>query len=313
MKSKKKRSNDAVSDIIGTVLMLGMAISLFAIVYISVSSYQFTSSPPSVNLIGFVEGNNVIIEHHGGDALGLDTEIVITVGGNAIRVTVEDYLDDESKEDGLWNIGERVVYSPVGGVTDYLVKATVVDVKSNSAILMGILQDGEILPLSTSVNTISPYEITFSPLTTTATGDLGLDNVTLYYRWSEDNWTIGWTTLTYDNFEAGFGNYTDGGNDCSLYTDGTYAHQGSNAADIQDNSGDASSFYLTDGIDVDTPGYTSIKVDFWFYAVDLDTDHDFFVEYYNGSAWQTVATYICGTDFSNDQFYHEIVWVNESS
>jgi hypothetical protein len=42
----------------------------------------------------------------------------------------------------------------------------------------------------------------------------------------------GWVQLTYDDFEAGWGNYTDGGGDCKLYTKGKYAHQGNNAADI---------------------------------------------------------------------------------
>jgi hypothetical protein len=189
MKSKKKRSNDAVAEVIGTVLMLGMAISLIAMVYISVLSYPFTPSTISADLIGSVDGNSIIIEHHGGDSLSLSTEIMITVGGSATRITVEDYLDDESKADGLWNIGEQVVYSDET-LTNLQVKVAVVDTKSNSAILMGVLQDGTTITtpaLDTSVDSISPYEITFSPLTTTATGDSGLDNVTLYYRWSDDN------------------------------------------------------------------------------------------------------------------------------
>jgi len=117
---------------------------------------------------------------------------------------------------------------------------------------------------------------------------------------------------TYDDFEAGFGNYTDGGGDCSLYTGGTYAHQGSNAADIQGNSGDASSFYHTTGIDVDTADYTLIKVDFWFYATGLANGEDFWVQYYDGSSWNIVADFDAGTDFVNDQFYHKIVWINET-
>jgi len=172
---------------------------------------------------------------------------------------------------------------------------------------------GEYNVIDTSVDTISPYIITYSPINITATGNSNLDNVTLYYRWSKNNWTADWTTLTYDDFEAGFGNYTDGGRDCSIYTGGTYAHQGSNAADIQDNSGDASSFYHTTGIDIDKPGYSSIKVDFWFYSVGLNNGHDFFVEYWNGSTWQNAATYVQGTDFVNGQFYHEVVWINETS
>ncbi|MHC4456616.1 MAG: hypothetical protein ACYS0I_05900, partial [Planctomycetota bacterium] len=122
-----------------------------------------------------------------------------------------------------------------------------------------------------------------------------------------------WAELTYDDFESGFGNYTDGGDDCSLYTGGTHAHQGSNAANIQDNSGDASSFYHTSGIDVNTPGYTQIKVEFWFKAVGMEDNEDFFVKYYDGTSWHTVAEYDSGDEFVNNQFYFEEVLINASS
>jgi hypothetical protein len=45
--------------------------------------------------------------------------------------------------------------------------------------------------IDTSVNKINPYIISINPLTITAAGDSDLDNVTLYYRWSDDNWTVG--------------------------------------------------------------------------------------------------------------------------
>jgi hypothetical protein len=54
-------------------------------------------------------------------------------------------------------------------------------------------------PISTSVDTISPYEVTSSPLSITATGSLNLDNVTLWYRYSTDNsswgnwWNDSWS------------------------------------------------------------------------------------------------------------------------
>jgi len=170
------------------------------------------------------------------------------------------------------------------------------------------------IPINTSVDQITPYVVKISPLTINATGASDLTNVTLYYRWSDNNFTGDqWANLSYDDFESGFGNYTDGGADCELYTGGTYAHQGSNAANIQDDSGDESSFYHTTGIDVHNPEYKSIKVDFWFRAEDMDPGHDFFVEYFDGGGWNTVATYVSGTDFVNSQFYHEIVWINETS
>jgi len=121
-----------------------------------------------------------------------------------------------------------------------------------------------------------------------------------------------WDILTYDDFESGWGNYMDGGRDCNLYYGSTYAHQGNRAANIQDNSGSRSSFYYTDGVDVDSPGYTSIKVDFWFIAHDVENWEDFWVRYYDGNQWQIVADYDSGDEFVNDQFYHETVWINES-
>ncbi|MBU0497641.1 MAG: DUF2341 domain-containing protein [Candidatus Thermoplasmatota archaeon] len=49
--------------------------------------------------------------------------------------------------------------------------------------------------INTSVATISPYEVTTSILSLTSTGDGGLDNVTLWYRYSSDNsmwWNSSW-------------------------------------------------------------------------------------------------------------------------
>ena len=121
-----------------------------------------------------------------------------------------------------------------------------------------------------------------------------------------------WDLLTYDDFENGFGNYTDGGWYCNLYTNGFYAHQGDNAANIESNWGTSSSFYHTNGIDVHTPGYTSIKIDFWFIAVSMDFREDFWLRYYDGSEWHTVADYDAEDEFENDEFYHKIVWINET-
>ncbi len=114
-----------------------------------------------------------------------------------------------------------------------------------------------------------------------------------------------WTELTSDNFESGWGSYSDGGGDCRRSSsDSAYAHQGTYCIRIRDNSGTASSFYYTNGVDVSTAGYNRIKVDFWFYSRKMETGEDFWVQYYDGSDWNTVATYVKGTDFNNGSFYH---------
>jgi subtilisin family serine protease len=117
-----------------------------------------------------------------------------------------------------------------------------------------------------------------------------------------------WTELTYDDFELGLGNYSDGGKDCKRYT-GIYAHQGSSAINIQDDSGDDSSFFYTNGVDV--TGYVQIKIEFWFKAMNLASGEGFWVQYYDGSTWHTVARYANGSDFNNNDFYDKTVYIDE--
>jgi len=119
--------------------------------------------------------------------------------------------------------------------------------------------------------------------------------------------------LSYTDFESGWGIWTDGGRDCSLYTSGTYAYGGSAAADIQDNAGTGSSFYMTNGVDVHNPGYVHIQVEFYFIGISMEYNEDFWVQYYNGSTWQTVASFARGVDFNNNTFYVATVNIYESS
>ncbi len=120
--------------------------------------------------------------------------------------------------------------------------------------------------------------------------------------------------LSFSDFEGGWGIWTDGGGDCSRYTGGTYAWGGNAALDIQDNSGVASSFYLTNGVDVHTPGFIQIDVEFYFIAISMDnSSEDFWVQYYDGSSWNTVATFARTIDFDNNVFYVATVSILESN
>lgn len=120
-----------------------------------------------------------------------------------------------------------------------------------------------------------------------------------------------WQVITYDDFESGMGSYTDGGSDMSRYTGGTHAHQGVAAANIQDNSGVASSFYHTAGYNV--TGYTTLEVEFWFKMVSMETNEDFWVQFYDGSTWRTVATFARAGSIQNNTFYHQVVTISSSN
>ena len=124
--------------------------------------------------------------------------------------------------------------------------------------------------------------------------------------------------LTYDDFESGMGNYHDGGRDCERRSD--YSHQGSYSMRIRDNSGQESSFYHDNGIDVDSPEYTSIKIQFWWMWDDYaswgnpgwEYWEDWWVRYWDGSDWQTVLDRNYPSGFSENIWYHETIFINES-
>jgi PKD repeat protein len=169
---------------------------------------------------------------------------------------------------------------------------------------------GDGTPHSSNQNPVHEYSsVGLYTVTLTVTGPCGSDGET---KTDYINVTPPgeWTVITYDDFESGWGSYSDGGGDCSRYTRGTYAHQGNAALDIQDNSGVASSFYHTVGYNVS--GYTELEVEFWFYAVSMESGEDFWVQYYDGSTWRTVATYARGTDFNNNTFYNPVVTISSS-
>ena len=139
-----KDSNSMVAEIIGTVLLLGIAVAIFSTLYVVVFAYPFPTSSPNVTLIGTIEGSNIIIEHHSGEALSLDTEIPITIAGEKVLIddrtpTARDLLDNASKEDGVWNIGERIVYPFVYNSSCSKAEIMAVDTESNSVILVGTL------------------------------------------------------------------------------------------------------------------------------------------------------------------------------
>lgn len=117
--------------------------------------------------------------------------------------------------------------------------------------------------------------------------------------------------LTFEDFESGWGTFRDGGRDCRRYTGGTYAWGGTDAANIQDNSGVSSSFYSRNGFDV--TGYSTITINFFFIAVSMENNEDFFVEYHDGSSWNIVASFARGTDFNNNSFYEATVTIPSSS
>jgi len=132
-----KNSNEMVSEIVGTVLILGITVAIISMLYTVVLAYPSPSDSTFVDLVGTVEGDNIIIEHRGGDALGFGTKVIITINDETDEFTIgeKDYLNSM---DNRWNVGESLEYNFIYSLDYSEAKIIVID-ESNTIVLNGIL------------------------------------------------------------------------------------------------------------------------------------------------------------------------------
>jgi len=135
-------NEEAVTELMGTMFLLAIAVCVISVIMITVISGLTDTADVQVDILGKIEGNNVILEHQGGENLGLDTEVFLEIGGYEEEFTAGDYLDDNSKFDGYWSIGEQVIYpsSLFDDIEDLMVDAKVIDPATKSLILYGLLK-----------------------------------------------------------------------------------------------------------------------------------------------------------------------------
>jgi len=118
--------------------------------------------------------------------------------------------------------------------------------------------------------------------------------------------TNGTTVLHEGFFESGWDGWIDGGSDSFRYS-GSRSYEGSYSIRIRDNSGTGSSMTSET---FNLSSYDSVEIEFYFYANSMENGEDFWVRFYNGSSWSTVATYARGTNFDNNTFYTATVVLN---
>ena len=120
--------------------------------------------------------------------------------------------------------------------------------------------------------------------------------------------TFSQTTIDTEDFNSGWGIWNDGGNRCQRLTSGT--PNGTPAIELTDDRG-TNSAMTTDNIDLTS--YLSVDFSFEFETNSFETGEDFWVRYYDGSTWVTIATYTRGTDFNNGTTYTPTLTIDTGS
>lgn len=180
MKLKITKRNHAVSEVLGTILLLLISVMIFSVVYLSFFSVDVKPSTPTVNLAGSIKENNLILEHCGGEPLSLDTEVsIILQDGTNTKLEIKDddgqqppnyYLPSPGRDNNKWDIGERFTYD-LQDLSNYQIynpiEVNVVDVESNSLIMSGTFQakketDLEVNLLTSDYNPAPGDSITIS-------------------------------------------------------------------------------------------------------------------------------------------------------
>jgi len=69
----------AVNEIFGTILLLGISVSLFSIVYISVLTMPHSTPTNSTDIYFSYNGTKIILTHSGGKELNVNTQIKIKI------------------------------------------------------------------------------------------------------------------------------------------------------------------------------------------------------------------------------------------
>ena len=137
-KIKNNKFSPAVSSIIGTVIILGLSVMFFSIIYYSVITVPYSPPSPSSNIYYSYEGTKVIVTHFGGPALDLQTEIQIHIGDDSPIITkVKDYLNEEAIDDNYWGFGEQFVYDTSVDILNNTVNVIVIDHYTDSVVSIG--------------------------------------------------------------------------------------------------------------------------------------------------------------------------------
>jgi len=160
---RAKHNTRAVSEIIGTILLLSISLALLCVLYLIVlnnaSGPSATYRGESAVLVSSADENNVVLQNNGGVPLSFKNKLVITVGGTNYFVTVGDCVVD-TNGDGLWSIGEQVLFTPPGVPSLYglEIQVKIINPDTNTMIMAGLVQEGAKGDFP-YIQTLNPYNI----------------------------------------------------------------------------------------------------------------------------------------------------------
>jgi hypothetical protein len=193
-------SNNAVTEIIGVMLLLGISISLFSVVYYTVLTTELQENSPNVFVFGSIdEDNDLLIYHQGGESIDGQNTFQVEIGGiNRPILRLKDYILDDVDNDDTWDFGEAISY-PLDDIENVEVKINIYDRHSNSLILSSVVQKGYAIS-EFGIGAIWHFDEGSGPLVNDSSGNLN------HGRVYGAEWTTGMnnSALEFDPFDEDY-------------------------------------------------------------------------------------------------------------
>lgn len=196
--------NSGVNEIVGTMLLLGISISLFSVVYYSVLSFPDPISTPSAQIVCSLdtENNQIIFQHLGGEPISGNSRILVHKGNflDERMLSDYDYIGDE------WKMGESIIYH-IYNVNNTFVSALVIDTNSNSIVSEAILQKG-FSDNDPMVETLTAININKRSAVLTMKYDFVTNSGTLSFSYREEGSQDPWIQTVISSEKQGYGTYS---------------------------------------------------------------------------------------------------------
>jgi hypothetical protein len=191
------RNDGAVTEILGTMLLLIIALIIFSTVYFSVLSMPQKSMPPNANIAFSFDATNITLSHLSGLALDPNSIISISIDDTTYSRKISEFTSWDENDDNTWGFGETLTFNPSESeLLSKNITVSIIDEHSNSLVLFGnYYQPPTYIPsVRTTVNNLSFFQ-SGPTVDISAAGDILLTNVSLYYRYSTDG--TSWNEYTF--------------------------------------------------------------------------------------------------------------------
>jgi hypothetical protein len=157
------RNDIAVSEVLGAMLLLSIAVLAFSVIYFYLVSDDGPAPQTYVYIVGDIDGQNITLTHTGGESLDANDKISFTIRGVKQLCLIKDKLNDENGN-GKWDLGEKIHDNFTVDI-HYLDQYEFIDVQAIDSVSNAIAFQGPVytryksdVGVYVTVNTSNPVE-----------------------------------------------------------------------------------------------------------------------------------------------------------